>query len=266
MTNKEFAIKVRKLVLNMIYRGKSSHIASVFSMVEILTILYNEILNVAPDDPNNPQRDRFILSKGHAGAGVYACLAIKKFFPESMLLDHYQDGSQMSGHVSHKNIPGVEFSTGSLGHGLGIACGISVANKYDDNANHNYVVMSDGELNEGSNWESFLFASHHNLDNLTAIIDRNGYQSILKTEDTLALEPLKEKFLAFNLDVHEIDGHNFDEILLAINSDSRGRPKVIIANTVKGKGVSFMENNIQWHYTPPTEEEFQKAMYEIENA
>ena len=261
ISSEDFAKKIRLHVLEMIFNGRSSHIASAFSMSDILGVLFNEILNIDPDNVSNPKRDRFILSKGHAGAAVYAALSLKGFFPEADLLKHYQNGSMFSGHISH-HVKGVEFSTGSLGHGLGVICGISIRCKSEGHGNKNYVLLSDGELNEGSNWEALLFASHHKLNNLTIIVDRNHYQSIHNTEETLALEPLKRKFEAFNLDTYEINGHDLGEIRDTLNLSQEG-PKIIICNTVKGKGVSFIENNIQWHYTPPSEDEYKIAKKEL---
>jgi len=193
---------------------------------------------------------------------VYAVLAECGFFNIAELDKHYQDGSIFSGHVSHKGVPGVELSTGSLGHGLPVASGMALAAKIDKKSHKIFVVMSDGELDEGSNWEAFMFASHHELNNLTAVIDRNKLQSMKTTEETLSLEPLRDKLIAFGWNVIEVDGHNHDELFSAIDSDTK-KPKVIIANTIKGKGVSFMENEIAWHYRTPSGELFDQAMKEL---
>jgi transketolase len=213
-------------------------------------------------EPKWVNRDRFILSKGHAGAGVYAILAECGFFDIVELNKHYQDGSIFSGHVSHKGVPGVELSTGSLGHGLPVASGMALAAKIDKKTHKVFVVMSDGELDEGSNWEAFMFAAHHGLNNLTAVIDRNKLQSMKTTEETLSLEPLRDKLIAFGWNVIEVDGHNHNELFSAIDSDTK-KPKVIIANTIKGKGVSFMENEISWHYRTPSGELFDQAMKDL---
>ena len=199
---------IKEHAINMTHLGKSSHIASVLSMADILAVLYGSVMNFKSDEPTWKNRDRFILSKGHAGAGVYAVLAEKNFIPKSKLKTHYKDGSDLSGHVSHKGIPGVEFSTGSLGHGLPVAAGMALAAKINKDNHRIFVLMGDGECDEGSNWEAALFSSHHKLDNLTIIIDRNKWQSIYTTEETLALEPFADKWKAFGWDSYEFDGHN----------------------------------------------------------
>ena len=246
--------------------GVSSHIASILSMADILAVLYGEVLRYKSEEPKWAGRDRFILSKGHAGAGVYAALAESGFFPVEKLKSHYQDGSDLSGHVSHKGIPGVEFSTGSLGHGLSVASGMALASKINCENNRAFVLLGDGECGEGSNWEAILFAAHHKLDNLVAIVDRNMLQSIYSTEDTLSLEPFAEKWKAFGWNVVEVDGHNHEEILNAckVKSKVENKPLCIIASTIKGKGVSFMEKNILWHYRSPQGSEYEAAMAELE--
>ena len=258
----ELARKVRVHAVKMVNKGGSSHIGSVLSIVDILAALYGRVMQYRSNEPKWVNRDRFILSKGHAGAGVYAVLAECGFFNIAELDKHYQDGSIFSGHVSHKGVPGVELSTGSLGHGLPVASGMALAAKIDKKSHKIFVVMSDGELDEGSNWEAFMFASHHELNNLTAVIDRNKLQSMKTTEETLSLEPLRDKLIAFGWNVIEVDGHNHDELFSAIDSDTK-KPKVIIANTIKGKGVSFMENEIAWHYRTPSGELFDQAMKEL---
>jgi transketolase len=258
--------KIRKHALTMTSLGGSSHIGSILSISDILSVLYGSVLNFKPKEPKWSERDRFILSKGHAGAGVYAALAECGFMDVDKLKTHYQDGSDLSGHVSHKGIPGVELSTGSLGHGLPIAAGVALAAKIDKNNHRIFVLMSDGECDEGSNWEAFLFASHHRLDNLTAIIDRNQLQSIKSTEETLALEPLKDKLIAFGWNVVEVDGHNHGEIFESVRfkNVNIGKPLCVIANTVKGKGVSFMEGQTLWHYRSPQGDEYDAAIKELE--
>jgi len=258
----ELARKVRVHAVKMVNKGGSSHIGSVLSIVDILAVLYGKVMKYRSNDPKWDGRDRFILSKGHAGAGVYAILAECGFFDIVELNKHYQDGSIFSGHVSHKGVPGVELSTGSLGHGLPVASGMALAAKIDKKTHKVFVVMSDGELDEGSNWEAFMFAAHHGLNNLTAVIDRNKLQSMKTTEETLSLEPLRDKLIAFGWNVIEVDGHNHNELFSAIDSDTK-KPKVIIANTIKGKGVSFMENEISWHYRTPSGELFDQAMKDL---
>ena len=258
----ELARKVRIHAVKMVNKGGSSHIGSVLSIVDILAALYGRVMQYRSNEPKWVNRDRFILSKGHAGAGVYAVLAECGFFNIAELDKHYQDGSIFSGHVSHKGVPGVELSTGSLGHGLPVASGMALAAKIDKKSHKIFVVMSDGELDEGSNWEAFMFAAHHGLNNLTAVIDRNKLQSMKTTEETLSLEPLRDKLIAFGWNVIEVDGHNHNELFSAIDSDTK-KPKVIIANTIKGKGVSFMENEISWHYRTPSGELFDQAMKDL---
>jgi len=257
------AKKIRILSLKMTSSGKSSHIGSIFSIADILAVLYNDFLNFDPNNCRKKDRDRFILSKGHAGAGVYSVLALKGFFPIENLKNHYQNGSLYSGHISHKGINGVEFSTGSLGHGLPVAVGLSIAAKINCAKYKIICLMSDGECDEGSNWESILLASHHNLDNLIVIIDKNNLQSIKTTSETLNLEPFIDKWNSFGWDTINIDGHDYQEIKNALNKETIKKPLCIIANTIKGKGVKFMENNILWHYRSAQGEEYIKALNEL---
>jgi transketolase len=247
--------------------GKSSHIGSIFSIADILAVLYGKILNFRSSDPSFSSRDRFILSKGHAGAGLYAVLAEKGFFSVDILSSHYQNGSVLSGHISHINVPGVEFSTGSLGHGLSVSAGIALAGLKASSHFNTYVLLSDGECNEGSTWEAAMFAAHHQLKNLIAIVDRNRLQSIKSTEETLALEPFADKWRAFGWRVLEVDAHNHDQLegaLARFNTKYESRPTVVLANSIKGRGVSFMENSVLWHYRSPQGEELEKALAEVE--
>jgi transketolase len=261
---KDLSFNIRKSALKMTSRGGSSHIASILSLADILAVLYGAFLKKFPDIPSSPNRDRFILSKGHAGAGIYATLAEVGFFSKKMLETHYQNGSLLSGHVSHKGIPGVEFSTGSLGHGLPVGVGLALSGKRTRSSHKVVVLMGDGECDEGSNWEAILVAAHHKLDNLIAIIDANQFQSIKKTSETLNLEPFAEKWRAFGWAVADIDGHNFHDIYDALNKKYPGSPLCIIARTIKGKGVSFMEGNILWHYRSAQGNEFDLALKELE--
>lgn len=263
-TSNELASFVRKNVIQMTHDGNSSHIGSCLSIVDILSVLYFNFLRTFPKDPTNKDRDWFILSKGHAGAAIYATLSGMGYFEKSFLKQHYQNGSIMSGHVSHKSIPGVEFSTGSLGHGLPVACGVAHGFKIDKKNNKVVCLLSDGECDEGSNWESILYAGHFCLDNLTVIVDYNKIQSLDSTENTMALEPFADKWKSFKWDVIECDGHNHEEILSALNSEAK-LPKVIIAHTTKGKGVSFMENQVLWHYRSPQGDEFESAIDEVQS-
>jgi transketolase len=264
--SEQLANNIRKHAVTMTKLGGSSHIGSILSIADILAVLYNSVLNYNSKDPKWSDRDRFILSKGHAGAGVYAALAESGFIPLDKLKTHYQDGSDLSGHVSHKGIPGVEFSTGSLGHGLPVACGMALAAKINKKKYRVFVLLSDGECDEGSNWEAILFAAHHKLNNLVVIVDRNRLQSINSTEETLALEPFGDKWKSFNWDLIEINGHNHNEILKSCKNEnnSKSKPLCVIANTTKGKGVSFMENSTLWHYRSPQGEEYKLALEELE--
>jgi len=261
----DLANKIRNHALDMTSRGGSSHIASVFSIADILSCLYGYLLNVSPELVNNSERDRFILSKGHAGAGVYAALAECGFFDVKLLETHYQDGSNLSGHVSHKNIPGVELSTGSLGHGLPVGVGMALSAKFDARKNKVVVLLSDGECDEGSNWEAIMFAAHHKLNNLICIVDYNKIQSLGSTENTLNLEPFLDKWIAFGWDVLEIDGHSIEEIInsFEVASKSLLKPTCIIAHTIKGKGVSFFENQVLWHYRTAKGIEYENAKNEL---
>ncbi len=262
----DLARRVRIHALRMTSLGGSSHIGSIFSMVDIIAVLYGKVMNINPNDPKMPIRDRFILSKGHAGAGVYATLAECGFFDISRLSEHYQDGSDLSGHVSHKGIPGVELSTGSLGHGLPVGTGMALAAKLDKAEHRVFVVLSDGECDEGANWESIMFSAHHKLDNLVAIVDYNKIQSLATVEETLSLEPFTSKWEAFGWSVREIDGHDHDAIENACKALPfvTGKPSCIIAHTTKGKGVSFMEDTVLWHYRSAQGTEYEAALAELE--
>jgi transketolase len=259
-----FAARIRRATLEMVHRVDASHVGGGLSMADLLAVLYQEILQVRPDDPGWPERDRFILSKGHACAALYATLALRGFFPAEELLAYGRDGSRLMAHISHK-VPGVEFSTGSLGHGLPFGCGRALAAKRQGLAWRVFVMLSDGELDEGSNWEAILFAPQHRLDNLVAIVDYNKIQSLGNVSDILELGPLADKFRAFRWAVREVDGHDPQAIrtaLLALPWEP-GRPNCLIAHTVKGKGVSFMENLLPWHYKSPNAEQLRQALSEL---
>ena len=260
------ARRIRIDALHMTSRGGSAHIGSVFSMADILAVLYGGMLRVRPDEPRWAGRDRFILSKGHAGSGAYAVLAECGFFETARLAEHYQDGSVFSGHVSHKGIPGVELSTGSLGHGLPVGAGMAYGAKLDGAGHRVVVLLSDGECDEGSTWEAALFASHHRLDNLVAIVDYNKIQSLDTVANTLGLEPLAAKWHSFGWSCSEVDGHDHGALkgaLERIPAESQ-KPTCVVAHTVKGKGVSFMEHQVLWHYRTARGEEFEAALRELE--
>jgi transketolase len=258
------AKKIRLHALEMTSLGNSSHIGSILSIADILGVLYGSILKVRPEEPRWSNRDRFILSKGHAGAGVYAALAESGFFPVSELKSHYQNGAIFSGHVSHKGIPGVEFSTGSLGHGLPVAVGLAKSARMGGQGHRVFCLMSDGECDEGSNWEAILFAAHHHLNNLVVIIDHNKLQSLATTSETINLEPFAAKWTSFGWDVLEVDGHSHRDLITSLSGNPRTLPLCIIAHTIKGKGISFMENSVLWHYRSPQGAEYLDAKAELE--
>ena len=265
MTSNQLAWLIRRHGIEMTHLSGGSHIASILSVADIVAVLYSEVLHFDPSDPKMPDRDRFILSKGHAGAAIYAALAEKGFFAVDQLKTHYQNGSILSGHVSHKGVKGVEFSTGSLGHGLPVAAGMAQAAKLDGKNHRVYVVMGDGECDEGSVWEAALYANHYTLNNLVAIIDHNKMQSLDFCENTLKLSPFADKWKSFGWNVIDIDGHDHNALRDAFTQAKvSDRPTVIIANTVKGKGISFMEFDILWHYRFPHEGwEYDDAVKEL---
>ena len=263
---RELARRIRYHTLWMTHRAHSSHIGSNYSMAELLAVLYGKILRVDPSNPEWLDRDRFILSKGHGCAALYAVLAECGFFPLDWLETFYQNGSCLAGHITDANVPGVEVSTGSLGHGLPIATGMALAAKRDGKKYRVLALLSDGECDEGSTWESILFAPQHQLDNLTAIVDYNKIQSLGYVREIVDLEPLAAKWRAFGWAVREIDGHDLDEIETALSEVpfETNRPSCVIAHTIKGKGVSFMEDKLLWHYRSPQGEEFEAALAELE--
>lgn len=261
----ELALRIRRHAVRMTNLGGSSHVGSVLSMADIVAVLYGGILRVDPTNPNRPDRDRFVLSKGHAGAGIYAALAETGFFSIDLLEKHCADGSVLSGHVSHRGVPGVELSTGSLGHGLSVGAGMAYGAKLDERNNRAFVLMSDGECDEGSTWEAAMFASHHQLDNLVAIIDYNKIQSLAPVAETLTLEPFADKWKAFGWSVVEVDGHDHNSLYASLSTVPRTstKPSCVIAHTTKGKGVSFMERSVLWHYRTPRGSEYDEALNEL---
>lgn len=263
----ELALRIRKHAVRMTNLGGSSHVGSVLSMADIVAVLYSGILKVDPGNPTDPRRDRFILSKGHAGAGIYAALAESGFFSTELLDKHCADGSVLSGHVSHRGVPGVELSTGSLGHGLSVGAGMAYGAKLDSRDNRAFVLMSDGECDEGSTWEAAMFSSHHKLDNLVAIVDYNKIQSLAPVSETLGLEPFADKWKAFGWSVAEIDGHDHTSLYAGLSTVPRtaGKPSCFIAHTTKGKGVSFMEQSVLWHYRTPRGSEYDEALNELDS-
>lgn len=265
---KELAKQTRKQALIMTSRANSSHIGSSLSAVDIMATLYGKVMRYDPKRPDWPDRDRFILSKGHACAALYGILAESGFFPREWLETYYQNGAYLAGHATHKGVPGVEVSTGSLGHGLPLGTGMALAGKRDGKDYRVFVLLSDGECDEGSNWEAALFAPHHGLDNLVVIVDYNKIQSLGRVKEVIDLEPLADKWKAFGWNTHEIDGHDYqqlDEVLCDIPK-VKGRPTCVVAHTVKGKGVSYMEDKLKWHYSAPKGDELTQALAEVEAA
>lgn len=258
---------IRRHIIDMIYEAKSGHVGGSLSCIDILTVLYFHILKHDPKNPNWKDRDRFILSKGHSAPALYAILAEVGYFPIEELKTLRKLGSRLQGHPDLSfNLPGIEVSSGSLGQGLSIAAGIALNAKLDKKDFKTYVLLGDGELDEGQVWEAALFANHNKLNNLIAIIDRNRYQIDGKTEDILSLEPLEDKWRAFGWNVLTVDGHNIKDLIGVfekIKTGSDTKPTVTIANTIKGMGISFMEDNNSWHGKSPNKEEYELAMKEL---
>jgi len=259
------ALRLRRHVVRMCNSGQSSHVGSALSVADIVAVMYGAVLRIGPARPQWPERDRFILSKGHAGAAVYAVLAESGFFPVARLAEHYRNGSQLSGHVSHKGIAGVDVSTGSLGHGLGIGAGMAWQLRHTGSASRIHVVLSDSDCDEGATWEAAMFASHQRLANLVAVIDYNKLQSLGPVATTLALEPFADKWRASGWYVLQVDGHDHAALArgFAKAAAHAEGPTCLIADTVKGRGVSFMEHSVLWHYRSPQGEEFNAAMREL---
>ena len=256
--------KLRTNILKLSNLARSSHIGSCLSIVEILTVLFNNILKNYSVKKNS-LGDRFFLSKGHGCLALYCILHEKKFISKKILFSYGQNNSLLMSHVSH-DVPSVIFSTGSLGHGLPVAVGSALSAKIKKSNRKTYVLLSDGELNEGTTWEALMFASHHKLNNLCLIVDYNKMQSLTTVSNTLKLEPLKKKIESFGCKAISVNGHNYFQLKKAFKFNERKKPKVIIANTVKGKGISFMENNIAWHYKFPNKRELMQALKEIDSA
>lgn len=258
------ATELRKRLFKLIHDTRTGHTGGSLSSADILTALYYHVMTVDVENPDNDERDRYVQSKGHAVEILWTVLADKGFITDEELDTFSQYKSRLIGHPNNE-VPGIEMNTGSLGHGLSIASGMALAAKMDKKDYQTYTLMGDGELGEGSLWEAAMFAPHKKLDNLTAIIDNNGLQITGKTSDVLNTEPLKEKWEAFGWFVIEVDGHNMEELLAAFDQkDDQQRPKMIIAHTVKGKGVSFAENQVGWHHRVPTEAEYEQAIEEFD--
>jgi transketolase len=249
-------------VLAMTSRSGASHVGSALSVLDILSVIYSGVANISPENVESELRDIVILSKGHAASALYAILSFKGFFTQDHLEEYCMNGATLGGHVTHAGVPGVELSTGSLGHGLPYGLGIAMSKKLYGIKGRVFVVMSDGECDEGTTWESALLANHHNLSNLCVVVDRNGLQSLKETEATLKLEPCAAKWKSFGWNVIELNGHNYQQLTETL-VDEASEPLIVIANTIKGKGVGFMENSVLWHYRSPNEEELEKAKQEL---
>lgn len=262
----KLAKHIRKYVVKMHAISNTSHIGSSLSCVDILVALYFGILKIDVENPCDKTQDKFILSKGHAASALYATLAHRGFFDKGILEKYCCDGSFLPGHTTKDCVPRIEVSTGSLGHGLSIGIGIALAARYDKLKYRVFVLLSDGECNEGSVWEAALFAAHHKLDNLIAIVDYNKIQAFGRTEEVLNLEPFTDKWKSFGWEVREANGHSFKEIFGIFKKlpFKKDKPSIVIAHTIKGKGVSFMENKLLWHYKSPNREELESALKELE--
>ena len=264
---KKTASKIRQDIVNMVANASSGHPGGSLSAADILTVLYFHEMQINPNKPEDPNRDRFVLSKGHASPVLYAALAEKGFFEKEELMTFRKINSRLQGHPSKKSLPGVEMSTGSLGQGLSAANGIALAGKLDKKDYRVFVMLGDGEIQEGMIWEAAMAAGHFKLDNLTAFLDFNRLQIDGPINDIMNPEPVDEKFRAFGWHVLVIDGHDFNQIDDAIQKakETKDKPTIIIANTIKGKGVSFMENEVGWHGTAPNDEQLQQALEELMN-
>ncbi|MDR2571216.1 MAG: transketolase [Oscillospiraceae bacterium] len=262
------AYEIRKLALMAVHCARSGHLGGSLGIAEILAVLYFGEMNVNPQNPEMPDRDRFVLSKGHGSASLYAVLALRGFFPLGDLEEFRQIHGYLQGHPNMNDVPGVDMSTGSLGQGISAAVGMAVAAKLDGANYRVYSILGDGELQEGQVWEATMFAAHYKLDNLCAIVDNNGLQSDDRVEKVLSPYPIEAKFSAFSWNVISIDGHNIDEVISALKAarEVKDKPTVIIAKTIKGKGVSFMENNPTWHVNVTNDEQYSQALAELNGA
>lgn len=267
MDSKKLAKKIRIHAIDMVSHAHASHIGGILSVTDIIAVLYADILKYDSKNPMMKDRDRFVLSKGHNGVAIYAALAECGFFPVEELGSYGDDGSVFSCHISHKRVPGIEVSTGSLGHGCGMACGMALHAKMRGEKYRVYTVIGDGECNEGSVWEMAMLSAQNRLDNFTVVIDKNRMQAMGFCKDVINTDPLMDKWRDFGWTVIDVmDGHDHDQLRKAFCSDSEGKPKMIVANTIKGNGVSFMENELLWHYRDPQGDFYIKARQELEGA
>ena len=269
MTNKELqkiANEVRKGIVTAVHAAGAGHPGGSLSAADIFTYLYFEEMNVDPADPKNPDRDRFVLSKGHTAPGLYSVMAQKGYFPVEELTTLRKLGSRLQGHPSMQYLPGLDMSSGSLGQGISVACGMALSAKLDNKDYRTYTLLGDGEIEEGQVWEAAMFAGFRKLDNLVVIVDNNNLQIDGPIDKVCSPYPIDKKFEAFNFHVININGHDFDEIRAAFKEakETKGMPTAIIAHSVKGKGVSFMENQAGWHGKAPNDDEYKQAMEELE--
>lgn len=263
---KKNACKVRRYTIEGVFNAKSGHPGGSLSAADIITYLYFKEMNVDPQNPKDPKRDRFVLSKGHCCPALYGALALKGYFPADEIKSLRHIGAMLQGHPDMKHTPGVDMSSGSLGQGISAACGMALAAKYDGSDYRVYAMLGDGECEEGQVWEAAMFAAHNRLDNLCVIVDFNGLQIDGTVSDVAGLEPIDTKFASFGFEVITIDGHDFEQIENALDQAKtvKGKPTAIIAKTVKGKGVSFMENQVGWHGTAPNKEQYEQATAELQ--
>ena len=259
------ANKIRKNALTAVYSAKSGHPGGSLSIADVLALLYFEKMNIDPKKPKDENRDRFVLSKGHAAPALYSVLALRGYFPVEDIPTFRHTGSYLQGHPDMNKVPGIEMSTGSLGQGFAAAGGMAIANKLNNDPGRIYVLLGDGEIQEGIVWEAAMSAAHYKLDNMVGILDYNGLQIDGRNEDVMTVAPVADKFRAFGWNVLEINGHDFEEILDAFAKarECKGKPTMIVAKTVKGKGVSFMEDNAGWHGKAPNDEETEQAVAEL---
>ena len=260
---REFARELRVCTLKVIQGAGLGHIGGDYSVADALTTLFAGVLRYDAANPQWPDRDRFILSKGHCSASLYSVLALCGFIPPELLDTFAKPLSPLNGHPNRNKVPGVETNTGPLGHGLPVAVGCAVAARLAEASWRTFVVLGDGELQEGSNWEAIMYAGHRQLSNLTAMVDRNRLQQGARTEDTNRLEPLADKWRAFGWEVREIDGHDYNALYQAFTAERDERPRCVIANTIKGRGVSFMEDGVEWHHKIPSTEQCERACIEL---
>lgn len=260
----EKSMELREDILNIVYHAKAGHIGGDLSVVDLLIALYYDQMRTDPALADDPDRDRFVLSKGHSVEALYAVLADKGFFPKEELKTYFAFGSRLIGHPNNK-VNGIEMNSGALGHGLSVSVGMAIAGKMDKRDYRVYTVLGDGELAEGSVWEAIMCANQYKLDNLCALVDKNGLQISGTTDQVMSHEVLRDRFFAFNWNVLEVDGHNFEQLHQALETTKwlKGKPTAIIAHTIKGKGISFMENNYKWHHKVPSETEYEQALAEL---